>query len=245
MSLIAGSRIASYDIVALLGAGAMGEVYCARDPRLGLDVAINCLEKAPAARFKSADDLAFALEGLTTHSEPVAALAGRAARPRRESLAWMTAGVFLLAAAALGVMLYQARQISTSPPETRVQLITPPDAHVTSFALSPDGTKLVFHARGQLWLRPLSSDVAQPLSATEGANQGAFTERSDIANLTENEEAWVRHSETLWRKAHAIATANPGVDPGDVYHALRSLELPPAERLHRGLTRVRRRPHLG
>jgi hypothetical protein len=33
------------------------------------------------------------------------------------------------------------------------------------------------------------------------------------------------------------------MDPGDVYHALRCLELPPAERLHRGLTRVRRRPH--
>ncbi len=142
-------------------------------PALGR-IVMRCLEKSPAARFKSADDLAFALEGLTTHSEPVAALAGRAARPRRESLAWMTAGVFLLAAAALGVMLYQARQASTSPPEMRVQLITPPDASVTSFALSPDGTKLAFNARGQLWLRPLGSDVAQPLAATEGANQGAF-----------------------------------------------------------------------
>lgn len=69
--------------------------------------------------------------------------------------------------------------------------------------------------------------------------------RSNIASLTESEQAWVRHSEALWCEAHAIAAANPGLDPGDVYHALRALELAPAERLRRGLTRVRRRPHHG
>ena len=36
-----------------------------------------------------------------------------------------------------------------------------------------------------------------------------------------------------------------GMDAGDVYHALRCLELPPEQRLSRGLTRVRHRPHLG
>jgi hypothetical protein len=67
-----------------------------------------------------------------------------------------------------------------------------------------------------------------------------------ITRLTPAEEAWVRHSEELWRQAHAIAAANPRVDAGDVYHALRALEFPPAERLRRGLTRVRRdRPHTG
>ena len=71
------------------------------------------------------------------------------------------------------------------------------------------------------------------------------TGRLDSANLTRDEQAWVRHSETLWREAHAIAAANVGLDPGDVYHALRCLELTPAERLRRGLTRVRHRPHQG
>jgi len=63
------------------------------------------------------------------------------------------------------------------------------------------------------------------------------------ATPTAAEEAWVSHSETLWREAHAIVAARPELDPGDVYHALRSLELAPAERLRRGLTRVRDRPH--
>ena len=71
------------------------------------------------------------------------------------------------------------------------------------------------------------------------------TARSDLATLTEDEQAWVRHSEMLWRKAHAIVAVHPDLDPGDVYHALRSLELTPAERLRRGLTRVRHRPHHG
>lgn len=65
----------------------------------------------------------------------------------------------------------------------------------------------------------------------------------DSETLTDGQRAWLLSSEALWREAHAIAAANPGVDPGDVYHALRSLELPPSERLRRGLTRVRTRPH--
>ena len=66
----------------------------------------------------------------------------------------------------------------------------------------------------------------------------------EIQNLTEDQRAWTLNSEALWREAHAIAAANPGLDPGDVYHALRCLDLSPAERLHRGLTRVRNRSHL-
>jgi serine/threonine protein kinase len=43
MSLVAGTRLGSYEIIALLGAGGMGEVYRARDPRLRREVAIKIL----------------------------------------------------------------------------------------------------------------------------------------------------------------------------------------------------------
>ncbi len=58
MSLQSGARLGVYEIVTLIGAGGMGEVYRARDTRLGRDVAIKVLPDAFArdasrvARFK-------------------------------------------------------------------------------------------------------------------------------------------------------------------------------------------------
>src|SRR5947199_6557750 len=48
MPLSAGTRLGPYEIVAPLGAGGMGEVYRARDPRLRRDVAIKILPAAVA-----------------------------------------------------------------------------------------------------------------------------------------------------------------------------------------------------
>jgi serine/threonine protein kinase len=43
MSITAGTRLGPYEIVSFIGAGGMGEVYRARDPRLNRDVAIKVL----------------------------------------------------------------------------------------------------------------------------------------------------------------------------------------------------------
>jgi eukaryotic-like serine/threonine-protein kinase len=43
MSLTAGAKIGPYEIVGLLGAGGMGEVYRGRHTRLGRDVALKVL----------------------------------------------------------------------------------------------------------------------------------------------------------------------------------------------------------
>ncbi|HEY3204734.1 MAG TPA: protein kinase, partial [Thermoanaerobaculia bacterium] len=54
MTLSTGARLGPYEIVAPLGAGGMGEVYRARDPRLGREVAIKVL---PASFSNDADRL--------------------------------------------------------------------------------------------------------------------------------------------------------------------------------------------
>src|SRR5687768_10303151 len=54
MPLPSGTRLGTYEIVAALGAGGMGEVYRARDPRLGREVAVKVL---PAAFAESEERL--------------------------------------------------------------------------------------------------------------------------------------------------------------------------------------------
>src|SRR5689334_24173804 len=54
MTLSAGSKLGPYEILGQIGAGGMGEVYRAKDPRLSREVAIKVL---PASFSQDADRL--------------------------------------------------------------------------------------------------------------------------------------------------------------------------------------------
>src|SRR5262252_5396333 len=52
MSLAAGTRLGPYEIIASIGAGGMGEVYRARDPLMGREVAIKLSAERFSDRFE-------------------------------------------------------------------------------------------------------------------------------------------------------------------------------------------------
>ena len=66
---------------------------------------------------------------------------------------------------------------------------------------------------------------------------------AELADLDPAQRAWLVHDEFLWRQAHAIVEQNARVDPGDVYHARRRLELSPSARLRQSFQRARLRAH--
>src|SRR5207248_6178951 len=100
-----------------------------------------------------------------------------ASRVRRAGLGWLVA-----AGAVLGALLPALLHFRPSSPPSQITRFSIPLPKGTNtgresapvIALSPDGHRLVFSAedaagKRQLWLRPLDSFAAQPLTGTEGA----------------------------------------------------------------------------
>jgi serine/threonine protein kinase/Tol biopolymer transport system component len=151
----------------------------------------HCLEKNPAERFHSARDLAFAIESLSgsatisgqTATMPTITESSTAVGLSRwlgnVRVAWIVAAVFLVALVTALVALLYFRQPSSPSQITRFSIPLPKGTNTGGesapvIALSPDGHRLVFSAedaagKRQLWLRPLDSFAAQPLTGTEGA----------------------------------------------------------------------------
>jgi eukaryotic-like serine/threonine-protein kinase len=145
----------------------------------GLDRVIRlCLDKDPDERIQTAHDLKLQLQGIA--ESPLTTTQAAVVVPaRRPWLPWVAAG--LLAIVAIGFALAylqtpRAPQVSVhsyilAPEKATFQLTGntagPP-------VLSPDGLRIAFVAKNadgkqMLWIRPLNSAVAQPMSGTEGA----------------------------------------------------------------------------
>jgi serine/threonine protein kinase len=93
---------------------------------------------------------------------------------RRERILWasLVAIVSLIAGGVL-VWLRDSAVSRASLPEMRLEITTPPTYEPASFAISPNGRRLVFagNADGHswLWLRALDTVTAERLAGTEGA----------------------------------------------------------------------------
>jgi hypothetical protein len=137
----------------------------------------RCLEKTPTARFKSADDLAFALDALSAHSD--AAVSAATGERRRlfsnAGLAWSVAAVLAVVAMALAITR-SAGETSSPRPVTRLELNLPAGVELftyggQSLAVSPDGTRVAFvgvrGAARQIYIRALDSLAVAPISGTD------------------------------------------------------------------------------
>jgi len=131
----------------------------------------RCLEKDPSARFQTASDLAFALEGLSDASSASAAARGVTHRVHKTWLGWGAALVLLAALAPLAYQRIRERPATPSPMRFQVPPIVP-FAGPGNFGLSPDGRHLAFVGRGsdgiaRLWLRAMDSLEVRLLPGSE------------------------------------------------------------------------------
>jgi hypothetical protein len=121
----------------------------------------RCLEKKPEARFRSAHDLAFALEafsGTTGASTPNLATAAPAPAARRRSSMPLALAVAALAATALAAAtgVWYGRRASAGP--ARADALEPPrfrqltfdDVVIDAARFAPDGRTVVYGARHDL-----------------------------------------------------------------------------------------------
>jgi Tol biopolymer transport system component len=145
----------------------------------GLDRVIRlCLDKDPDERIQTAHDLKLQLQAIaeapliTTQSSTVVPA-------RRRWLPWTAAGVLAISTIAFALAYLQSPRtppVSVHayilPPEKATFLLTGNSAGTP--VLSPDGLRIAFVAQNadgkqMLWIRPLNSAVAQPMSGTESA----------------------------------------------------------------------------
>jgi serine/threonine protein kinase/Tol biopolymer transport system component len=149
----------------------------------------RCLEKDPALRFRSADDLAFALEAFSTPSglssrDGVSDVArsDAATRPAGGRRTWaMVAAVLVVAlGGTLPFSIAHFRELPFAPAAVTFSFDPAPDVVLPTgpggISVSPDGRSILFAARADggprmLWLRSVDSLVVKSLPGTEAAQR--------------------------------------------------------------------------
>lgn len=104
----------------------------------------HCLEKSPSQRFRSAHDVAFALENLSSDTGAEAAAAGTAASPRVGRGPW-TAALLALVAVLAGLVGFSLR--GGAPPQPVFHRLTFEQGTVENARFGPDGKTVVYSAR--------------------------------------------------------------------------------------------------
>jgi len=141
------------------------------NPRLH-DLLRRCLEKTPKRRWQAMGDVRAEIETIATDPRGASAIAQAGAPPRPLSRrAIPVVATAIVASALTGFVVWTAKR-STPQPVARFTLTLPEGQQFTntgrqSIAISPDGTRIVYVANRQLYLRPLSALEARPIPGAE------------------------------------------------------------------------------
>jgi serine/threonine-protein kinase len=136
----------------------------------------RCLEKDERRRWRDIGDVSVEIEKLmTAPPEPTAPAPSAGARARWKL--WIP----VLAAAALAGAAAWTLKPSVSLPIIRSQIVLPANQRFSAangrpiIAISPDGTRLVYAANNQLYLRNLSESEGRPIPGAEQSNSPFFS----------------------------------------------------------------------
>ena len=151
-----------------------------------------CLAKNPEDRCQSAADLMRELKWLVEASPD--------SRTVPTGLGLRVHVVWALAVLIVAVATALIFRPVPSTPEMRLDV----NLHSSTgyFAFSPDGSKLVFDAQGQLWLRSLESDTAQPLAGTDGGARSLRGRRTGIGRIKIEDMSWHEPIELIAQNKH-------------------------------------------
>ncbi|MGB7464271.1 MAG: protein kinase [Candidatus Acidiferrum sp.] len=135
-----------------------------------LDHAIRrCLAKDPEERWQTGRDLAGELKWISEGGSQMGAPAGRTSKWREIAVVGLL-GALVFTAVMLGYAYFHLERTQGAP--TRTSIVPPANAAFgLGYALSPDGTRVVFWAekvegQSNLWVRALDSSTAQELAGT-------------------------------------------------------------------------------
>ena len=126
----------------------------------------RCLEKNPKNRWHAAADIRLELQSLSgSHEESPPTPAG----PSRNRVALVV--LAMAVSAALGaIAVWKSRPVSPLP-VVRLSVVLPENQFLNQtnrpFALSPDGTQMVYAVNGQLYRRLFSEPEGKPIAGTE------------------------------------------------------------------------------
>ncbi len=172
-----------------------------------LRVVRRCLEKSPDDRFRTARDLAFAVEAATTGSTPEAPAIPSPAKGRLAAVALR--GALLLAVAGLGWWLGRHFLPEWTPPT--FQKLTFRIGTVDSAVFAPDGETILYSARWgksppEVFSTRAATRGSRPLGLTD-AILLAVSSREELAFLVRpRESSWVTFEGTLARAPMAGGT---------------------------------------